>query len=188
MVAFRWMGLLVLVATAPGSASEDFYEPMRTHLQGGATHIASRTHVLTDLERKDLDWLHQLADGPPHQPEISAIPPVDLSRIDLPVVWSEDVKLWVVLFTTTLKQPFARWAGRLESHRDNLEFALDGHGLPSSLSYLALVESGMLPEATSTLGAAGLWQIMPQTAPLLDLRIFQDRSRPLRNCPRCLVP
>jgi membrane-bound lytic murein transglycosylase D len=171
MVAFRWVGLLGLLATVPASASEDFYEPMRTHLQGRATPIASRTQVMTDLERKDLDWLHQLADGPPHLPETTALPPVDLSGIDLPVVWSEDVELWVVLFTTTLKQPFARWAGRLESHRENLEFALDGHGLPRSLSYLALVESGMLPEATSTIGAAGLWQIMPQTAPLLDLRI-----------------
>tara|TARA_B100000029_G_scaffold516669_1_gene632487 strand:+ start:2707 stop:5103 length:2397 start_codon:yes stop_codon:yes gene_type:complete len=44
-------------------------------------------------------------------------------------------------------------------------------GLPSDIQYLPLVESLYDPSAYSRLGAAGLWQIMPETAKELGLNL-----------------
>ena len=47
----------------------------------------------------------------------------------------------------------------------------DQHGLPLQLKYLAIVESELRNKAKSRVGARGLWQLMPQTAQELGLRI-----------------
>jgi membrane-bound lytic murein transglycosylase D len=48
---------------------------------------------------------------------------------------------------------------------------LNEEGLPEELAYLALIESAFLPDATSSQGAAGLWQFVPGTARLYGLKI-----------------
>lgn len=44
-------------------------------------------------------------------------------------------------------------------------------GLPEGLMYLAIVESELKNRATSGRGAAGIWQLMPETARLLGLQV-----------------
>ena len=46
----------------------------------------------------------------------------------------------------------------------------DAH-MPPVLHYVALIESGYRPDATSRAGAAGLWQFMPRTARQYDLEV-----------------
>ncbi len=43
--------------------------------------------------------------------------------------------------------------------------------LPSQLRYLAVVESELKTKAVSRVGAVGLWQLMPQTARILGLKV-----------------
>jgi membrane-bound lytic murein transglycosylase D len=45
------------------------------------------------------------------------------------------------------------------------------HGLPVQLKYLAVIESELNTSAVSPVGAAGLWQLMPQTARYLGLKV-----------------
>lgn len=45
------------------------------------------------------------------------------------------------------------------------------YGLPTELKYLAVVESELKPTAVSRVGAVGLWQLMPETAQVLGLKI-----------------
>lgn len=51
------------------------------------------------------------------------------------------------------------------------EEALERHGLPLELKYLAVIESALVPTAVSRAGAAGLWQFMPGTASGLGLEV-----------------
>jgi membrane-bound lytic murein transglycosylase D len=45
------------------------------------------------------------------------------------------------------------------------------YGLPKQLKYLAVIESEMKTTAVSRVGAAGPWQLMPETAQILGLKV-----------------
>ncbi len=53
----------------------------------------------------------------------------------------------------------------------SIEDVLGNYALPLELKYLAIVESKLQPKAISPAGAGGLWQLMPQTAKELGLRV-----------------
>jgi membrane-bound lytic murein transglycosylase D len=48
---------------------------------------------------------------------------------------------------------------------------LTQYGLPGELKYLAVIESELKPTAVSWAGAVGPWQLMPQTARILGLKV-----------------
>lgn len=52
-----------------------------------------------------------------------------------------------------------------------IEKVFEKQGLPEELKYLAVIESKLKPGATSKVGAAGIWQLMPKTAKLLGLKV-----------------
>jgi membrane-bound lytic murein transglycosylase D len=57
-------------------------------------------------------------------------------------------------------------------------------GLPEELAYLAVVESGFNPFATSSANAAGIWQFIPSTARRFGLRIddyIDERRDPYKS-------
>jgi membrane-bound lytic murein transglycosylase D len=58
-------------------------------------------------------------------------------------------------------------------YRDAIEQELAQRGLPRELLFLPAVESGFEPRATSPRGAAGLWQLMRNTAQPYGLRMDQ---------------
>lgn len=73
---------------------------------------------------------------------------------------------------------------RMSRYEPLIRQSLREKGLPQDLVYLALIESSFLPEATSSAGAAGIWQLMPETARMYGLEVsnFVDERRdPLRS-------
>ncbi len=61
---------------------------------------------------------------------------------------------------------------------------VSSYGLPSWVSYIPEVESGYDPAAVSPKGAAGLWQLMPETARRFGLKVTEDldeRFDPLKS-------
>jgi membrane-bound lytic murein transglycosylase D len=52
-----------------------------------------------------------------------------------------------------------------------IEKTLQKYGVPVELKYLAVIESRLKSSATSKVGAAGVWQLMPKTGRLLGLKI-----------------
>lgn len=48
--------------------------------------------------------------------------------------------------------------------------------LPLQLKYLAVIESDLKSNAVSRVGAVGPWQLMPETARLLGLKVTSDRD------------
>ena len=54
---------------------------------------------------------------------------------------------------------------------ETIQKILVKHGVPAGLVYLAIVESELNNRATSRVGAAGIWQLMPATARSLGLQV-----------------
>ena len=67
---------------------------------------------------------------------------------------------------------------RLKNSPDmkTIEYYLNKTGLPEDFKYLAIVESGF-KNVTSSAGAAGFWQIMPETAPTYGLSLYPVDER-----------
>jgi len=55
-----------------------------------------------------------------------------------------------------------------------IEGILTQYDLPGEMKYLAVIESNLKPTAVSRMGAAGPWQLMPQTARDLGLKVNKN--------------
>ena len=67
--------------------------------------------------------------------------------------------------------PMQRGLKRMGRYEDYIDAELAARDLPRSLRYLPLIESDYYPLARSSAGAAGLWQLMPETARWLGLEV-----------------
>ena len=63
---------------------------------------------------------------------------------------------------------------RAKAYFPQIERKLASAGLPDDLKYLAVAESALKPDAGSHAGAAGIWQLMPDTAKRYGLRVDAD--------------
>jgi membrane-bound lytic murein transglycosylase D len=133
---------------------------------------APKNHLLNRNELKEMDLLHQLSYGDPpghggvtRQLEGITVP------TDLPILLTPKVRAWLHYFTGPGRSAMLSWLTRLETYRSALEAELIECGLPKNLIYVPVIESGMMPEATSRIGAAGLWQFTPGTARSMGLRV-----------------
>jgi membrane-bound lytic murein transglycosylase D len=61
-----------------------------------------------------------------------------------------------------------------KSNFNLIENILTGYGLPKELKYLAVIESNLKSTARSKVGAVGPWQLMPQTARDLGLKVNRN--------------
>jgi hypothetical protein len=98
---------------------------------------------------------------------------------------SDTVRLVVETLTRTARgrAAFGSALRRSGRYRRAVVAALGTHHLPSDLEAVVLVESAYLPRATSVAGARGLWQLMPETARNLGLRVdgAVDERRSVRH-------
>jgi LysM repeat protein len=82
------------------------------------------------------------------------------------------VRYFINYFSSKRGKPyFEKILARSGKYIPMIAKVLNEEGLPEELAYLALIESAFLPGATSSQGAAGLWQFVPSTARLYGLRI-----------------
>jgi membrane-bound lytic murein transglycosylase D len=90
---------------------------------------------------------------------------------DLPVRWDERVVRYLEFFRddprgrTTFANLY-RHSGRW---REMMRRSLRRKSLPADLVWVAMIESGFEPTARSMVGAAGLWQFMPETGRIYGL-------------------
>ncbi|HEY8090581.1 MAG TPA: transglycosylase SLT domain-containing protein [Polyangiaceae bacterium] len=101
---------------------------------------------------------------------------VGLRAPDLPVHASVRVEHFFRYLTesTSGRKLFKGWLKKSGRYRDTVQRALHDRGLPQDLEALVFVESGYSPTATSSTGAAGLWQFMPGTAHVFGLAVDED--------------
>ena len=84
---------------------------------------------------------------------------------------NEEVKKYIDRYTKTGRQSTSYLLGRARYYNPIFEEALRFYGLPLELKFLPVIESGLNPNATSRVGAAGLWQFMATTGKQYDLQI-----------------
>jgi len=72
------------------------------------------------------------------------------------------------------RKVFRSWLKRSGRYRGEVEAELRARMLPHDLSALVFNESGFSPTAVSSAGAAGLWQLMPETARAYGLTVEAD--------------
>lgn len=73
-----------------------------------------------------------------------------------------------------LRQPekhIYKWLSRAETYFPMIEQILMEEGLPDEIKYLAMIESGLNPQAVSWASAVGMWQFIAGTGRMYDLEI-----------------
>ncbi len=119
--------------------------------------------------------MHELARGDaPSSPVQQLATDVDLGVFELPVRAHPKVEQWASYFATDGRQTFTRWRDRAQPLREPLGRQLEAAGLPPELIYVAMIESGFLSQATSTSGAAGVWQFVPATGRAYGLTVTDE--------------
>jgi len=105
--------------------------------------------------KPNLDWMRRLA-----------LP-------DLPVRWEPQVIRYLEFFKSDARgrSMMAAWLRRMGRYRALIERKLDEQGLPKDLIFLAMVESGFDPGATSNKSAGGVWQFIPGAARAYGLEV-----------------
>ena len=86
-------------------------------------------------------------------------------------VIEQEVARWLDQLGSMGQYTVRRGLKRMGRYEDYIDAALAARDLPPSLRYLPLVEAGYDHLAVSPAGAAGLWQLMPETARWLGLEV-----------------
>jgi len=93
------------------------------------------------------------------------------------------VQFYLNYFTGDGREIFEKWLERAGIYQDYIQGELRANGLPESIFYLAMIESGLNPYALSRAGAGGIWQFMPATGRRYGLRVdfWVDERRDLEK-------
>ena len=96
-----------------------------------------------------------------------------LALPELPIRWEPQVIRYLEFFKDDPKGRgiMASWVRRMGRYRALIEHRFEAEGLPKDLIYLAMVESGFDPGATSNKSAGGVWQFIPGAARAYGLEV-----------------
>jgi membrane-bound lytic murein transglycosylase D len=97
--------------------------------------------------------------------------PANAARYEIPLETNEAVDRWIDFFSVKAHDRFATYLARSGRYEEMIRSRLREAGLPEDLLYLAMIESGMNPNAYSRANAAGMWQFIRGTGRLYDLQI-----------------
>jgi membrane-bound lytic murein transglycosylase D len=89
---------------------------------------------------------------------------------DIPIVQNERVAYFLDYFRTAVRGKFSSWLARSTIYLPRMQEIFREQGLPEDLVYLALIESGFNPRATSRSAAVGTWQFISGTGRRYGLR------------------
>lgn len=78
--------------------------------------------------------------------------------------FTEEMRYDIESYTIRGKKTTQKIIGRAQIYFPIIENYLRAYNLPDELKYITVIESAMDPNAKSSVGAVGLWQLMPATA------------------------
>lgn len=104
-------------------------------------------------------------------PEGTPADPILASPAARDTTFRRQVDEWTELWTDDYGQWFPVYLERMGAYGALVDEALAAEGLPPSLRYLPIVESGYSPRAVSRAAAVGMWQFMGGTARSLGMQV-----------------
>ena len=102
----------------------------------------------------------------------------------IPMTFNREVRQHIRFYLRVMSRRLDVTLMLSEYYHPMFEEALNRYGVPEELKYLSIVESAMNPQATSRVGAAGLWQFMYYTGKLYGLEVnsvVDDRRDPYKS-------
>ncbi len=104
---------------------------------------------------------------------------IEQLEFEIPLDFNSEVKRFIDYFGTSWQPKLKEMLTLSDYYFPIYESVLDKKDLPLELKYVSVIESALNPYATSRSGAVGLWQFMPYTGKLYDLKIdrYQDERR-----------
>ena len=101
------------------------------------------------------------------------------------IPYNTAIQKQILLFTETRRKTMSFALGRYSSYLPVFKSIFDKYGIPEDIIALVIVESAVSPKAVSRVGAAGIWQLMPETAKKYGLRVddvIDERFDPIPSC------
>ncbi|MCR5444097.1 MAG: transglycosylase SLT domain-containing protein [Bacteroidales bacterium] len=101
----------------------------------------------------------------------------------VPMAINSEVRAHIRLYLRIMSRRLDLTLLQQERYFPIFQEALDRYGVPDEVKYLTIVESALNPEATSRVGAAGLWQFMYNTGRVYDLEVnsvLDERRDPVK--------
>jgi membrane-bound lytic murein transglycosylase D len=148
--------------------------------QGRALRIVALLLVLAfSAAGLGISWA--LSAGTPAQ--VAAAPAADLSEVSFPIQVNDRVEDWMYRYLTTQRPQFQAFLDREGIYSGMIREKLRSRGMPEELIYLAMIESGFVPQARSRVAATGMWQFMGPTARQYGLRVDEwvdERRDPVK--------
>jgi membrane-bound lytic murein transglycosylase D len=121
--------------------------------------------------------------APPDAVE-GATDPILHSRFARHPVIGERVAAWIERYTVRDGHAFPQFLERMSAYEALVDSALVAEGLPRSLRYVPIIESGYVPSATSPVSAVGLWQFMAPVARSFGMHVsslVDERRDPVKS-------
>lgn len=102
--------------------------------------------------------------------QTAPLPEPDARKYDVPVVFNDQVKIFINYFQTRKWGVITRAFERAARYLPTMRKVFREKDLPGDLLNLAFIESAVNPRATSRANAAGIWQFIASTARLYGMR------------------
>jgi membrane-bound lytic murein transglycosylase D len=149
---------------------------------GGQTRIAASPSAFAPIER--LDEIVRTP-GAVHPLLPTRLAALDDELLSSPLLHHEpfaaEVERWVGFWSSGFSDWMPTYLTRMTGFEAMVDETLVGRGLPWSLRYLPVIESGYSPTAVSSASAVGLWQFMAATAKDFGIEVspmVDDRRDP----------
>jgi membrane-bound lytic murein transglycosylase D len=95
---------------------------------------------------------------------------LSLLESEVPLDYNEYVRPYIDLYSIRRRKLTSKVLAWSKYYFPSFEEALDRENMPMELKYLAVIESALNPNATSPVGAAGMWQFMAPTGRMYGLK------------------
>jgi membrane-bound lytic murein transglycosylase D len=153
---------------------------------GGTTPLRAPSPIADPFVTTDAPVLASLPAG-------AFLVPPDLAGLDDEILSSKmlrdpefraEVDTWIEFWRTRASRWFPDYLERMTWFEETVDSTLLANGLPLSLRYLPVIESGYSPRAVSQASAVGLWQFMAPTARTLGMEVtplVDERRDPFKS-------
>ncbi|NGP89326.1 LysM peptidoglycan-binding domain-containing protein [Fodinibius halophilus] len=92
-------------------------------------------------------------------------------KTEVPLVQNRQVNRHLMYFTLKRPEVMESWLERKEKYFPMMREIFEAEGVPTELTHLAMVESGLNPQARSWASAVGMWQFIRATGSMYGLEV-----------------